>query len=106
MIKHLGQCFYCRAYICYAQATTDHFIPRRHGGKNSTGNRVLACQPCNRAKADCNPVNFGIWHPGDLSPQGQRGLLLLRRQIIQRQLSMLRQRRKISKKCLHPDDRG
>ena len=96
MLKHLGQCFYCRACICYAQATTDHFIPRRHGGKNCADNRVLACQDCNNAKADINPVDFGVWHPDDLSPEGQRGLSLLRRLVIKRQLSKHRQRRKIA----------
>jgi hypothetical protein len=93
MLKHLGQCFYCRAYICYAHATTDHFIPRRHGGKNSADNRVLACQPCNNAKGDINPADFGVWHPLDLSPEAQRGISLLRRVIIKRQLSRLRRRK-------------
>jgi hypothetical protein len=95
MLKYMGQCFYCRAYICYAQATTDHFIPRRHGGKNNAENRVLACQPCNNAKGDINPVDFGVWHPDDLTPEAQRGISLLRRVIIERQLVKLRRRRKI-----------
>lgn len=93
MLKHMGQCFYCHAYICYAQATADHFIPRRHGGKNHQANRVLACQPCNNAKGGFNPVRFGIWHPEDPSPEGRRALLLLRRLVIKRQLSVLRRRK-------------
>ena len=95
MLKHLGQCFYCRAYICYAQATADHFIPRRLGGKNSADNRVLACQPCNNVKGDINPADFGVWHPDDPTPEGQRGISLLRQVIIKRQLSKHRRPRKI-----------
>jgi hypothetical protein len=70
-----------------------YFIPRRHGGKNHQANRVLACQPCNNAKGGFDPVQFGIWHPDDPSPEGKRALLLLRRLIIKRQLSVLRRRK-------------
>ena len=71
------------------------FIPRTRGGPNCEGNRVLACSPCNNAKGSINPVELGIWHPHDDSEAGQRALLLLRRIIIRRQLSKLREGRKI-----------
>ncbi len=95
MIKFAGRCFYCHAPLCYAQATTDHFIPRKRGGPNCEANRVLACSPCNQAKGSFNPVQLGIWHPHDDSEPGRRALLQLRRIIVRRQLSKLRERRKI-----------
>ena len=95
MLKHKGRCFYCNANLCYAEATTDHFIPRKRGGPNCEGNRVLACSPCNSAKGSINPVDLGIWHPEETSPRARQALLLLRRLVIKRQLSKLRQRSNI-----------
>lgn len=59
------RCFYCgrvtRCSTCDPsvpfkfKATLDHVIPRCRGGRDSLDNLVLACEPCNNAKADYLP---------------------------------------------------
>jgi 5-methylcytosine-specific restriction endonuclease McrA len=43
-------CHYCYVRITRAQATTDHKVPKAHGGPTHRSNFVLACEPCNRRK--------------------------------------------------------
>jgi hypothetical protein len=99
MTKFQGRCLYCLAEISHRQATTDHFIPRRHGGANSEANRVLACFPCNNAKGDFNPIELGLWHPDDESLHGREAMLRLRRIIVRRQLSKLKHERENSEQA-------
>lgn len=46
------KCHYCRRVLLFSETTLDHVIPRSKGGGNNLGNLVLACAPCNQAKAD------------------------------------------------------
>lgn len=46
-------CCYCGKGIkAEADASLDHLVPRAVGGINSPANLVLACESCNRLKAD------------------------------------------------------
>lgn len=52
-------CFYCRIpFASLADATFDHLIPKRLLPGWRQFNLVLACYPCNRAKADKLPQQF------------------------------------------------
>lgn len=46
--RDFGKCGYCGR----AGSTIDHIIPRAKGGQHTWENTVLACSPCNSAKAD------------------------------------------------------
>lgn len=51
-----ARCFYCRtAFADLAAATFDHYVPYRLWRRNLPRNLVLACGPCNHAKADALP---------------------------------------------------
>jgi len=63
-----GRCAYCSVGLPRFKridgkilASVDHFIPLAKGGLNSRGNRVLACHPCNLAKADTDPRETKQW---------------------------------------------
>lgn len=48
-----GRCFYCKKrFERFEESTLDHLKPRAKGGTDSIHNLLLACVPCNRAKAD------------------------------------------------------
>lgn len=55
-------------YCCrYCGATDgpfhlDHVLPWSRGGKHTTGNLVVACQPCNSSKSDMTPEEWGGRH--------------------------------------------
>ena len=66
-----GRCFYCQGPLVLRQAgeppspidaTIDHFFPLATGGLDSWGNWVLACAPCNHAKADRPPDEAEVAH--------------------------------------------
>jgi 5-methylcytosine-specific restriction endonuclease McrA len=46
--------------------TVDHILPVSRGGKNTWGNTICACAPCNQRKADRLPNEAGmklLWEP-------------------------------------------
>lgn len=45
--KQDGKCIYCGREVPLSDATVDHLNPRSKQGKNSIGNLVMACKPCN-----------------------------------------------------------
>lgn len=45
-------CQYCAVQLNPVDLTIDHVIPRSKGGKSTFENCVVACQTCNRRKAD------------------------------------------------------
>lgn len=51
-----GRCQYCGARLPSDQLTYDHVIPRAQGGKTVWENIVMACVPCNAAKANKTPA--------------------------------------------------
>lgn len=83
--RDLGRCRYCGCMLEMWQATTDHIVPKVEGGRDTMGNRVIACPRCNGAKADRGVVEAGmrLWsleeftalregaqHPGDVQEEG------------------------------------
>jgi 5-methylcytosine-specific restriction endonuclease McrA len=46
------RCAYCSEVVTLKNLTFDHLVPRSKGGKTVWENIVLACQPCNRLKAN------------------------------------------------------
>lgn len=49
--KSKGCCWYCGKGLTKGTATYDHVVPRSLGGLTTVENLVLACSPCNQAKA-------------------------------------------------------
>lgn len=46
------RCFYCgNPFTDILDLEIDHVVPAARGGKNSIGNLVMACRPCNRHKS-------------------------------------------------------
>jgi 5-methylcytosine-specific restriction endonuclease McrA len=48
---HGGACFYCAKVLAEGEMTVDHVEPQKLNGGDSLQNLVLACKPCNAAKA-------------------------------------------------------
>jgi 5-methylcytosine-specific restriction endonuclease McrA len=48
-------CQYCLERLYWHNITIDHVLPRSRGGKTSWFNCVVACKPCNKAKANKTP---------------------------------------------------
>jgi 5-methylcytosine-specific restriction endonuclease McrA len=48
-------CQYCSERLYWHNITIDHVIPRSRGGTTSWLNCVVACKPCNKAKANMTP---------------------------------------------------
>lgn len=55
-----GRCFYCRTPFAdpATDATFDHYVPYALWPTNVRHNLVVACQPCNNAKADALPLGL------------------------------------------------
>lgn len=53
-------CYYCNKYLAFRprSATIDHKIPLSKGGTNDADNTVLACETCNRDKADMTETEY------------------------------------------------
>jgi 5-methylcytosine-specific restriction endonuclease McrA len=56
LARDKGRCQYCGAKLPSGELTYDHVIPRAQGGKTVWENIVMACVPCNAAKANRTPV--------------------------------------------------
>ncbi len=54
-------CVYCGIELPLEQLGLDHVIPASRGGPDGLSNRVLACRPCDSAKAARSPQE---WQPG------------------------------------------
>lgn len=52
------RCAYCKQSVKHGKATKDHVVPRGQGGPNVAENIVLACKPCNEAKANRTPEEW------------------------------------------------
>lgn len=46
------RCRWCGVLLTEKTATIDHIIPLGKGGANHKSNLTLACEPCNKSKAD------------------------------------------------------
>lgn len=49
-------CQYCGLKLPLSKLTYDHVVPRSHGGRTVWENIVMACYPCNEAKANRTPA--------------------------------------------------
>lgn len=51
-------CHYCNRLLRFREITLDHRIPRSKGGRTVIGNLLIACEDCNRDKADMSYEEF------------------------------------------------
>jgi 5-methylcytosine-specific restriction endonuclease McrA len=58
MYKENQHCFYCAVPLTIETATIDHVIALINHGTNDRKNLVLACEPCNQAKANMPVEEF------------------------------------------------
>ena len=49
------ECQYCGVSLPASELTTDHVVPRSHGGATNWDNMVTACSPCNLRKGGRTP---------------------------------------------------
>ena len=52
------RCYYCKTTLTLYTSTLDHVVPRAMGGSNGLANLRLACDCCNKRKADKPPHAF------------------------------------------------
>jgi len=58
--RDLGRCRYCGCMLELWQATTDHVVPRKEGGRTTMANQVIACPRCNAIKGDRTVEEAGM----------------------------------------------
>jgi len=54
------RCQYCGVKYPLRKLTYDHVVPRSRGGRTTWENVVMACNPCNNAKANRSPEQAGM----------------------------------------------
>lgn len=54
------RCQYCSVRLPLSKLTYDHVVPRAQGGRTVWENIVMACYPCNEAKANRTPAQAGM----------------------------------------------
>lgn len=57
-LKQNYKCWYCGDRTFGRQFEFEHQTPKSQGGKFDKRNIVLACEPCNREKADMNVEEY------------------------------------------------
>jgi 5-methylcytosine-specific restriction endonuclease McrA len=55
-----GACQYCNKRLHRDEATYDHVVPKRAGGRTTWENIALACRPCNQRKGGRTPEQAGM----------------------------------------------
>lgn len=60
LLRRDEACQYCGHVAGRDEFTIDHVLPRSRGGPTTWENCVLACEPCNRRKADRTPREAGM----------------------------------------------
>lgn len=58
VIKQGRKCLYCTAPMSLQEATADHLLAQKKGGRTTTWNIGAACQPCNSAKGHMSQHAF------------------------------------------------
>lgn len=58
LLRDGALCHYCKIILVEENTTVDHVIPKARGGCNAIVNLVLACEPCNQARADMSYGKF------------------------------------------------
>ena len=59
LVRDNWTCYICKEY----GDTIEHLMPKSRGGRFTWGNLAVACSPCNEAKADLTPQEFGVAWP-------------------------------------------
>jgi len=59
-MRDKGRCQYCNVSVAKYEATYDHVVPRRAGGKTQWENIVIACHACNQKKGSLTPSQAGL----------------------------------------------
>jgi 5-methylcytosine-specific restriction endonuclease McrA len=54
------RCQYCGKHLTFAQATMDHIVPKKLGGKSSFTNCITACYTCNNKKGSKTLEESGL----------------------------------------------
>lgn len=94
--RDLNQCGYCSRRFKEDKLSRDHIIPVSKDGKNTWGNCITACKPCNHMKADL-PLGKAIDEDGDkmtlkfkpYTPSHVERLIMQHRHIQQDQMEFL-----------------
>jgi len=55
MFNKTNKCYWCECKLTLNNSTVDHVIPLSKGGLDHSNNRVLACEPCNKARGNWMP---------------------------------------------------
>jgi 5-methylcytosine-specific restriction endonuclease McrA len=55
-----GHCQYCGLRLHRDDATYDHVVPKRAGGRTTWENITLSCRPCNQRKGGRTPEQAGM----------------------------------------------
>ena len=53
-----GRCAYCHSRLTAQEATADHMLARKNGGRTKRDNIVAACKDCNLAKGHLSVAEF------------------------------------------------
>lgn len=88
----VGRCFYCNEPTEFDALTVDHFIPTSKGGRRGLLNAVLACEPCNKAKADADPRSMGLLFATPFGALQVRALADLKTLVLMRRAALARKR--------------
>lgn len=73
-----NRCFWCPTEIQYDTATFDEIIPRSNGGKQTLGNIVLACSPCNHGRGKKKAPKWAKRRAAELGAALGAGMLAAR----------------------------
>lgn len=60
LARDKSRCQYCGRRLVRQEATYDHVVPRRLGGKTRWDNIVIACLACNQRKGGRTPEQAGM----------------------------------------------
>lgn len=58
LLMQKGRCACCKSEFTGTKYELDHIQPLAKGGRHADDNLQLLCMPCNRAKADKDPITF------------------------------------------------
>lgn len=88
-----GMCLYCGKQLPEHMLTRDHIRPLSEGGKDTWGNVVTACKPCNHAKGARSPEEANMTLLAvPFAPNRAEYLFLSNRRILADQMEFLRKR--------------
>jgi 5-methylcytosine-specific restriction endonuclease McrA len=69
LTEQKGKCLYCKAPLHCGEATADHKIAKRRGGRDARENIAAACGFCNQAKGHEHEAKFWSFIVGKRPPK-------------------------------------